>query len=267
MRLGALYERSVYYVQRVARLRVSLYAANACYFLVLSAFPMLILLLNFLRWMGLRADSLIQLLAAFFPQALLPGIQKLVQTTYRASSGVLLSVSAFAALWSAGRGIQGLRTGLNSMYRVREDRGYFYTRWISVGYTFAFLAVLMLTLVLHVFGGELQLPEGLAFLLKLPDMRFFILLFLQTALFAAMYTVLPNRKNRVRDAFPGAMLASLGWMVFSDLFSFYVSFAPGYTAAFGSAYTIAMGMLWLYFCVSIIFYGGALNRFLSANSD
>jgi uncharacterized BrkB/YihY/UPF0761 family membrane protein len=27
-------------------------------------------------------------------------------------------------------------------------------------------------------------------------------------------------------------------------------------------YTLALSMLWLYFCLSILFYGGALNRLL-----
>ena len=250
-------------VRSLSQLRISLYAANACYFMILSAFPMLILMLNLLRAFGLRADSLTEVLAAFLPQALLPGMEKLVRNTYRASSGAVLSLSALAALWSAGRGLQGLRTGLNSMYRTQEDRGYFYTRWLAVGYTFAFLGVLLLTLILHVFGGQFRLPPALTFLLELPDLRFIVLLLLQTALFTAMYTVLPNRKNRIRDAFPGALLASLGWLIFSDLFSFYVQYAPGYASVYGASYTIAVSMLWLYCCISILLLGGALNYALT----
>jgi membrane protein len=135
-------------------------------------------------------------------------------------------------------------------------------------YTFAFLLVLLLTLVLHVFGtGILAYIQNHAdgfwrFVLRLVDLRFFLLLGLQTALFTAMFMALPNRKNSFSESFPGAVLASVGWLVFSKGFSYYVEHFSGYSGIYGSVYAIALSMLWLYFCLSILFYGGALNRLL-----
>jgi membrane protein len=31
---------------------------------------------------------------------------------------------------------------------------------------------------------------------------------------------------------------------------------------YGSVYAVALSMLWLYFCMAIVFYGGVLNRLL-----
>ena len=53
-----------------------------------------------------------------------------------------------------------------------------------------------------------------------------------------------------------------GWMTVSGLFSRYVEHASGYASIFGPVYVVALAMLWLYFCISILFYGGVLNRFL-----
>ena len=77
-----------------------------------------------------------------------------------------------------------------------------------------------------------------------------------------MYTVLPNRPNRFRRSLPGGIAASLGWLVFSNLFSWYVTLSRRYTAVFGSVYGVALAMLWLYCCLSILLFGGALNRWL-----
>jgi len=93
-------------------------------------------------------------------------------------------------------------------------------------------------------------------------LRFFLLLLLQTGLFTAMFMVLPNRKNSFSDSFPGAVLASLGWLIFTELFSVYVDHFRGYANIYGSVYAVALSMLWLYFCLLILFYGGALNRLL-----
>ena len=102
----------------------------------------------------------------------------------------------------------------------------------------------------------------LQFLTDVVDLRFFLLLLLQTGLFTAMFMALPNRRNGFRDSVPGALLASTGWLVFSDLYSIYVKHFSGYANLYGSVYAVALSMLWLYCCICIVFYGGVLNRFL-----
>lgn len=256
------------YIKRLLELNIPLYASHACFFIVLSVFPSLVLLMGLLRYTGIGAENLTELLHGVLPTALMPAAQRLIMNTYHSTNSAVLSISALTALWSASRGIHGLRAGLNALYEVTENRGYFYTRILSVAYTLAFLLVLLLTLVLHVFGTQLLewLPLGesplFAFLESIVDLRFFLLLGVQTLLFTAMFSVLPNRKNRFWDVFPGAVLSSIGWLVFSYLYSIYVENFANLSVVYGSVYAVALSMLWLYCCVSIVFYGGALNRFL-----
>lgn len=258
-------------VSKVSQLRVSIYASHASFFIVLAFFPTLILLLSILRYTGLDINYLTSMLEGFIPAALVPSAKRLILNTYYSTSGALVSISAVTALWASSRGIYGILTGLNSIYRVQENRGYLYTRLISVVYTFGFLVVLVLTLVLHVFGTELikllTVSEDplLAFLADVVDLRFFVLLGIQTVLFTAIFVVLPNRRNRIRDSLPGAMLASGGWLIFTDLYSIYVNHFQGNANLYGPVYAVALSMLWLYFCMSILFYGGALNSYLTQN--
>ena len=253
-------------IQKLARYladqNVPLYAANASFFLILSVFPMLVVLLALLRYTGIQVENLTDLLSGVVPGSLMPMVKRLVLSAYVGSSATVLSVSALAALWSASRGMYSFLTGLNSIYKVQENRGYFRTRILSVAYTFAFLIVLVLTLVLHVFGSDLL--QHLSFLpipqllINLLDMRMFVLLVLQTALFATMFMVLPNERNRFRDSLPGALLATIGWQIFTNLYSVYSQKFTAYASIYGSVYVVALGMLWLYFCICIVFYGGVL---------
>jgi len=265
---GGLIGRTVHLGRHIAELRVPLYAANACYFIVLAVFPALLLLLGLLRYTPLQVEQFGEMFQGLLPEALLEPAEELILITYDNTSGLTLGVSAVTALWSASRGIYGLMTGLNAIYDVDEDRGYLRTRVLCVGYTFAFLLVLLLTLGLHVFGTSLLgLLENAShpfwqFLLDLIDLRFFLLLFVQTAIFTAMFMVLPNQHNRFWDSLPGALLASLGWLVFSNLYSIYVENFAHLSNVYGSVYAVALSMLWLYCCMSIVFYGGALNKFL-----
>ena len=264
----ALWQEVLSLWRQIRRLHIPIHAANTGYFLILSVFPALVLLLSLLRYTRLDIHSLLALLDGFLPEALLPDAELLIINTYRNTSTTVVSISAITALWSASRGIYGLLTGLNAIYQVPENRGYLHTRLISVIYTFLFLVVLLLTLVLHVFGtGLLNLLSQsdapfLRFLMDIVDLRFFLLVLLQTALFTAMFMALPNRKNSMADSLPGAFLASIGWLVFSHLFSLYVERVPSYAAVYGSVYGIALSMLWLYCCISILFYGGVMNRLL-----
>ena len=256
------------YLQRLFSLNIPLYASHASFFIALSVFPSLVLLMGLLRYTGIDAEVLTEMLHGILPTALMPAAQRLIQNTYKASTGTLLSLSAVTALWSASRGIQGLREGLNAIYGVEENRGYFRTRFLSVFYTVAFLLTLLLTLVLHVFGTTLQqwlpLSESplLRFLESIVDLRFFLLLAIQTGLFVAMFAVFPNQRCGFWDAFPGAVLASIGWLVFSQLYSVYVEHFAGLSTVYGNVYAVALSLLWLYFCICIVFYGGALNRLL-----
>ena len=253
---------------RVASLEVPLYASHACYFIVLAVFPLLVLVLSLVRYTGLDVQYLTDLVSGVLPAALRPMAENFIVTTYYTSSGAMLSVSAVTALWSAGRSVLALMNGMNATYEVQETRGFLHTRLLSVWYTFGFVAVLLLTLVLQVFGNHilafLQTMDGtlFRFLTEVVDLRFFLLLVLQTGLFTAMYTVLPNRKNKLLQSVPGALLSSIGWLVFSDLFSIYVGYLSDYITFFGSVYAVALSMLWLYFCMCILFYGAVLNHWL-----
>lgn len=267
--INRILERITSLITYFSQQKIGIHAAGAGYFIVLSVFPLLVLLLALLRYTGLQVDTLTDLISAYLPDALIPSAKRLILSTYRNTSGAVVSLSAITGLWSASRGIYGLLTGLNAIYGVSENRGYLYTRSISVFYTFLFLLMLLVTLVLNVFGTTLlqaihfENLSLLQFLWDIVDFRFLLMLLLQTGLFSAMFMALPNRRNTFRDSLPGALLASLGWLVFSDLYSIYVENFSGYANVYGSVYAVALSMLWLYFCISIVFYGGALNAYLA----
>lgn len=268
---GGLIGKTVYLIRRIADLNVPVFAANAGFFMVLSVFPALVLILGLLRYTGLEVESLVGMLEGLIPAALMGVARDLVVNTYASGSGGLVGLSAVTMLWSASRGVYGLMTGLNAIYGVAEDRGFFHTRLVSVLYTFLLLLVILLTLILHVFGTVLirllSLWEApfFRFLGDVVDLRFFLLLLVQFLIFALLFTFLPNGRNRFRDSVPGALLASVGWLVFSDAYSIYVERYAKLSNIYGSVYAVALSMLWLYCCLSILFWGGALNQYLERN--
>lgn len=256
------------YSRWLRQMQIATHASHACYFIVLAVFPVLTLVLGLLRYTSLEAADLMDLVEGILPDALEPYIWRLISGTYDNTSKAVVSLSAVTALWSASRGVYGFVRGLNAVYGVKEDRGWLHTRCMSLVYTVLFLMVLILTLVLHVFGNTIEEwihisgNNRLLWWSNIIDLGFFVLVAAQTLLFCAMFMFLPNRRNGFRESLPGALFGSLGWLTFSSLFSVYVENFSNYTNVYGSVYAVVLAMLWLYMCVSIVFYGGVLNRFL-----
>ena len=226
--------------------------------------PAILLVLALLPHTGLTEAHLLSALHGVIPSVFEPALEWVIRDLGSNSSLTLIPVSAIMAIWSSSRGVYCIKTGLNAIYGERESRGYVYTRLVSVLYTVLLLAALLLTLVLHVFGSQLtawiagkHVPI-LRLLSRVLRFRGLVL----TLLFWAILCVFPNRRIPLLRALPGAAGASLGWLVFSSLFSVYVQHFGSYSVFYGSLAGIAMAMLWLYVCMSILFYGGVLNCLL-----
>lgn len=261
-------ERVLALYRQVRDIAIPLRAAYAGYFIILSVFPALLLLLTMIRFTGIRVESLIELLEGLLPQAFHEYAEELVFGAWQNATGTVVGISAVTALWSASRGIYGLHAGLNAVCGVSESRGYVLTRLLCALYALVFLLVVLLTLALHVFGSALMEMllkidhPVIIFLTDVLNSRFFLLGILQTLVFTLMYRFLPNRKSTFLRCLPGGLFASVGWLVFSDLYSVYIAHFSAYANIYGSIYAVALCMLWLYFCMSILFYGGVLNRLL-----
>ena len=248
----------------IQELDLSVYTAQACYFLVLSVFPALVLLLGLLRHTVLGAADLMDFLSDFLPQPLLPHAWRLISQTEAGITGTVLSISALTALWSAGKGIYGLMKGLNRIRDVRACRSWLRTRVICAVYMVGFILVLVLTLVLQVFWDTLgaYLRVRGRFLPELPGVRFLLPALAQTLLFCVMFMYLPDENRGFRESLPGAVVAGLGWMIISAGFSLYVEKWGSGSSVYTSVYSLAMGMLWLYAAVYTLFLGALLNRIL-----
>ena len=261
------------YVRWLGEMEISIHASHGCYFIMLAVFPALTLVLGLLRYTELEAVDLMELVSGVLPDALEPHVWNLISETYAHTSKTVISLSAVTVLWSASRGIYGLMNGLNRVYGIPEKRGWLQTRLMCMGYTVLFILILLLTLVLHVFGSTISAwiravgdPRFLLWA-EVVNLGFFILVGVQTLLFSAMFMYLPGENRGFRESLPGALFGSLGWMAFSGGYSVYVEHFSDYTNIYGSVYAVALAMLWLYMCVSILFYGGALNCFLRVRGN
>ena len=103
-------------------MQIPLHSARTGFFVVLSLFPSLLLLLGLLHYTGYGVEALMRFLEGILPHSLLPLVETLISASYRHSSKTLLSLSALAALWSASKGTDGLLCGLLAVYGAAQPQ-------------------------------------------------------------------------------------------------------------------------------------------------
>ena len=246
---------------------VGAYAAQSAYFFMLCMIPIILLLLTMVQYTPVTKADVMTAVIQVFPSSVENLITSIVNQVYNQSTGVI-PVTIVVALWSAGKGVLAMASGLNCIYRCRETRNYIVLRIRATFYTVLFIVVIILLLVLSVFGNTLNLfiAEHIPFLRRVADQliaaRVFITPTVLVIFSLMLYRYLPNRRGRFRDQLPGAMFAAVGWMVISWVFSIYLDVFKGFSNMYGSLTTIGLIMLWMYFCMYCILLGGEMNVLL-----
>lgn len=258
-----------YFLDRTNRHCISAFSGQACLFIMISFFPFIMFLLTLIRYLPISESTLLQMCNEALPPAFAPFVVSIIEEIYNKSTNALLSLTVFTALWSASRGFLTITKGLNYVYDIRETRNYIRLRVISTIYTLIFALLLLVTLIVLVFGNRLYqeiytinplLGDLIGQIVDLRTFMGFIILFL---FFLLLYLFIPNRKSDILSELPGAATASIGWIGFSYLFSIYIDHFGNYSYTYGSLTAIVLLMLWLYFCMFIMFIGGEINGLLA----
>lgn len=254
------------FMDRVSGDHVGAYATQAAYFLIMSFIPCILFLTTLVRYTPLTYNVVRDAIIAFIPENLQSFVLGIVVDVYRRSTAIV-PLSAFVALWSAGKGLQSIINGLNTIYHVKETRNWLLSRIYAVFYTLSLVIALIISLLMLVLGNEIQaavskyvpfLGRIIARILGARAMLVFGVLFV---VFLMLYKVLPNRKATFKSQIPGAFLIAIAWSVFSYGFSFYFEIFPGFSNMYGNLATIIMVMVWLYVCMNLLLYGAEINAY------
>ncbi len=200
-------------------------------------------------------------------------IQSVLQEMDGSNSGSLLSLGLAAALWSASNGVNAVIKALNKAYDEEENRPYWKVRGISVLFTVILAMGILFTFIMLVFGR--LIGEALYSFSLMPGSfetfwrigQFAIPLVVMVIVFALLYRYTPNLRLTFREVLPGAVFATLGWVVTSLLFSFYVNNFGSYTKTYGSIGGIIVLLMWLYLSSMIIVLGGEMNAVLHCHKE
>ena len=254
--------------EKFIRDEMTVYAAQASFFIVMAAFPFIMMLMTVVQLIpNLSARDVESTILALIPDVrqVAPLVQNIIIDLYTKSPATVLSVTIVVALWSASKGMQGVERGLNRAYGCPIQRNYLVSRLVNMGYTLLFLLTCILSLLFLVFGDSIQsfldntFPIAADVAKNILSTRSFLAIVLLVACSTGLYTYLPHRHLLARRQLPGALFSTFGWMLFSYGFSMYFNFFSRFSYMYGSLTAIILLMLWIYFCICILFLGAEIN--------
>lgn len=247
---------------------VTAFSAQAAFFILLSFFPFLIFALTLVKFLPITADDLFKIILSIVPVNLQDYVNTIMMQIYYRSTTTIMSVSIITALWSASKSILSIKNGLNTVAGIEESRPYLIVRFVSMLYTFAMALSLITMVVVFVFGnrilhhmlGRKDWIRDLGQFISNNRVLFAVILLL--FVFLLLYKVLPNKKESFLYCLPGAIFSTLGWLLLSFVLSIYIDNFSNFTIMYGSLAGVMFALLWMYFCMNIVFLGGELNYFL-----
>ena len=246
-----------------AEKRIDTYSACAAFYIFMSFIPYSLILLSTVKYLPFSKEDLLDFANSILPMEINGLLVYIIDELYQNGIGIL-SLSIIAAIWASAKGIMGITKALDEIAGEAHHHSYLYVRAKSAAFTLLLMISMILMLVISVFGNTItgivgryiDIPDHI---LNLIEMKNVIMFFVLMILFMLFFRILPSKKQSITGCIPGAASAAFLWILFTKLFSFYLSTFNGYSM-YGSFAVILVLGIWLYCGMYIMFMGALMNE-------
>ena len=196
---------------------------------------------------------------------------ELIQTTIRSannrSSGILATIIGIVALIVTASGVFGeMQVALNAIWKAEPPKavltGILKARMASLGLVatlgFLLLVSLVLSAVLHAVSTYVNgvMPGATTILTAL---NFAVSLAMVSALFGAIYKILPDRQLGWRDVGVGAVVTALLFTIGKTLIGLYIG-SSSVASSYGAAGALVVILVWIYYSSQIFLLGAEFTK-------
>jgi membrane protein len=217
-------------------------AAQLSYYLFLALFPTILFLLALASFFPLSniTDDVARSIGPFVSPQVLQLIQDQMRRLGNGESGGLLTFGVAGALWSSSAAMVSIVGALNKAYDIEEGRPWWKVRLVSIGLTVGASLFVLVALSLVLVGPTLAdwlgdaTGWGRAFDSTLILQWPLVFALVATAI-GLVYYFAPDAEQDWSWITPGAVVATVLWLVVSLLFKAYIANFTDYNATYGAA--------------------------------
>lgn len=244
---------------------IPLLAASQAYYYLLAVFPLLIFGFAIIPYFHINPNDATDFLEQLLPGDMVAILEDNIINLIETPQGGLLTIGAIGALWSASSGLNAFIKAINEAYEIEETRSFIKVRLTALLLTLGLIISFIVAIVLPVFGniilGYVQAILGLSIssVIVLQIGRWIISIIVITALLLLLYRFAPNKQLPFSHILPGALTASILWLLISLGFSFYIGNFGNYSVTYGSLGGIIILMIWFFLTGLILMIGAEIN--------
>jgi membrane protein len=207
-------------------------------------------------------------------QIIPPGTEELVRSQFTARierSGWLILSATLLSTWAASGTMMTLMEGFQAAYRLPSGRPFLKQRGVAILLVFIGAVPAVGSSVLIVFGARIEqwmlATLGLAptedlrvsVVLAFGLLRYVVALGATVLVTGLLYYVGPNQPMKFRSVWPGAILATVLWLLATTVFALYVRHIANYSVLYGSIGAVIALLVWMYLLAVITLFGCEYN--------
>ena len=250
--------------QMIKKPEMRILPGQLAFFLLLSIIPLFAIIAAVAGEFSLSIEALIKTINDNLPQEIAGFIVEIIDGKSLNMNIVVFCISGFIL---ASNGPHSMIIGSNLLYKVKNKD--FLTRRIkAILMTIILVMLFLFVLAVPAFGDKIvtliinvisnaQIGKAIQIgynILKYPTSLLIIYFFIKL-----LYTMAPDTTVKSRETTTGALFTTIGWIISTEIFSFYTSYFARYNLLYGSVANLLVLFLWIYLLSYIFVLGMALN--------
>ncbi|MDD3048744.1 MAG: YihY/virulence factor BrkB family protein [Bacilli bacterium] len=242
------------------------------FYLVLSIIPIVYLVGIIGSMFNLSVDSFIEFIKTSFPASTSNLIIPIISGTGLDWSVLFFIISAFLM---ASNGAHSIIIISNTLYEIKNGN-YLKRRFKALIVTIIIVILIGFTIIVPAFGNiilnSIKNLDNIKpvfnnilliyNIIKIPLSIIFIYFFIKL-----IYTAAPDKQIKSKDCTLGAVFTTLGWVITTQVYSYYASHFTRYDIFYGSIANLIILLLWIYLLSYIFVFGLALNASITSSNE
>lgn len=234
------------------------------FFFVLSIIPLIALVGTVTSQLSLPLSELERTLSKVVPVPIMDLLLPLLSSKNTEKTLILFYISAFLL---ASNGTYSMIIVSNRIYQV-EEKSYLFGRLKALLMTFILVLLLVFVLLVPAFGDHI-IQSIMAFITSFRVKEIIVRIYqvlkyplsfsLIYLCIKALYLIAPDCKIKSKETTYGALLASFGWLVATEVYSVYVDRFMNYDRFYGSLANLIILFFWVYLLAYLFVLGMAFN--------
>ena len=251
-------------IELIKKPELRILPGQLAFFLVLSIIPLIALIGAVASFLSLPTDAIKVTIGSSVPEEIADIVYNLIS-----GQGLNFNMTAFLviAFVLASNGTYSMIITSNEIYRINKDN-IIKRRLKAILMIFILLMLFCALLVIPIWGDtifeivlaltDIKVPLDLVYqgfkLIQYP--LIIIILYINIKL---LYVTAPDEKIEGKTTRKGALFTTIGWIIASEIYSFYISTFSNYDLFYGSLSNVAILILWVYILSYIFVLGMIIN--------